>query len=96
MTNRTDQVLKLLAEIDAMIPPHHAEWGHYVTCNRCGAAVRELSRFRHWRWHRSNVEQAARTIVMHETVMALWGDKKTWTRHEIIERLAEEDRLPNA
>jgi len=71
LSGRRDALYRFWADLNAMIPDREYWSPPIFKCRRCGAGVED--RFTHYRWHLSNVEQAARTIVMHETVTALWG-----------------------
>ena len=81
---RERAVLQLRIEMDEMLPVSEY-WGGYtrdlITCTRCGAAVKTVSRYLHFTWHKKNdrivvihESDAHKIAVMHETVAALFGD----------------------
>lgn len=63
--------------IDRMMPGTGDWIRQAVTCLDCGALVAAVAKSRHYDWHReqlrATVGQARETIVMHETLVALFG-----------------------
>jgi hypothetical protein len=74
-TRRERDLLVLNMAVDRMIPERN-HWRGMCVCRRCGASIERTSRYTHYRWHASLVEQAARVSTMYQICLALWGKSK--------------------